>query len=526
MKLISEDQLLDANFRKVVIKEILGPENITRKKEHLRRYEIYKDQTKRYVMESLEKEGLKPGTIEMMRNRAANISICRKIVNKLARTYSGGVSRETSMDVVDQQVAEMASLLCFDEKMKKGDRYRELHKNMMFQVVPEYTEEGSYKLALRTLLPWHYDVIEDSVDREIARCVILSDFSCHSSLAYAAQGEEKRHSGRVITNSDGVDQIIADNPADAKTGVFVWWSKNYHFITDSDGELVSMQPNENLENPIHELPFANNAEDQDGQFWALGGDDLVDGSVLINKKITDMNFIAYHQGFGQWVFSGKNLEEKIAMGPNNAIVLNYDPSVDEPKPDVQVLSANPPLESWLRIIEQYVALLLTTNNLSTSNVSMKLEGANAASGIMLMIEQSESTDDISDKQKNYQDIEKKLWHVIALWQNLYLATNELEMDFAEVGRLPDDLDVKVRFNDIKPVITESEKLNTYKLRKELGLDSQLDLIMKDNPHFTLEDAQKKLMEITQEKLNNVSIFQQNSQQDVNQNDNQGQQNIL
>ena len=44
-RLITEDQILDPEFRAKVIKEITATENVTRKKEHLKRYEVYKDQT-------------------------------------------------------------------------------------------------------------------------------------------------------------------------------------------------------------------------------------------------------------------------------------------------------------------------------------------------------------------------------------------------------------------------------------------------------------------------------------------------
>jgi hypothetical protein len=515
MKLFKEADVLDLGFRRKVIEEIKSPENSHRKYESLKRYEIYKDRVKRYVVDALIKEGLKPETVEQMANRCSNISICRKVVNKLARTYSGGVSRETSsnMESTQTQIDELSRLLCFDEKMRKGDRYRELQKNMMFQIVPEGTldpsiEAQKYKLSMRCLLPWHYDVIEDCRDREIARCVILSDFVegrvVESSASESEAGYHRSKPYLVDANKN--DEIIADNPRDAGGGkkrVYVWWTENYHFTTDEKGEILSNPKNPANENPIKRLPFVNNADDQDGQFWAIGGDDLIDGSVLVNKIITDMFFIAWVQGWGQWVVTGRKLTDRIVIGPNNAIVLDYDPESGDPKPEVNVVSANPPLESWMRSIEQYMALLLTTNNLSPANVSMKLDANTFPSGIAILVEMSEATDDISDKQKSYKDIERQLWEIIKLWHNMLLESGELADEFAEIDALPEDLKVSVKFNEIKPVISESEKLDVLKKRKDLGLNSALELLKLDNPDLTDDEAIKKLLEIKKEKLENM-----------------------
>lgn len=509
MKLTREQDVLELGFRRKVIEEILGTENVNRKNESLKRYDLYKDEVKKYVMESLKREGLKDETVHQMGNRCSNISICRKIVNKLARTYSGGVNRDTGNEATNIQLDSLTELLCFDEKMRKGDRYRELQKNMLFQIVPEGTldpktsEKMLYKLSMRTLLPWHYDVIEDYRDRELPRCVILSDFkNANTTGYYATENEAGFHYAKpTLVSSNGKDDIIADNPRDSKEErVFVWWTENYHFSTDKDGNLISNPDNPENENPIHILPFVNNADDQDGQFWAVGGDDLIDGSVLVNKTITDMFFIAWMQGYGQWVVTGRNIKDKIVIGPNNAIVLDYDPDSGDPKPEVNVISTNPPLADWMSIIEQYVAMLLTTNNLSPGSVAMKLDASNFMSGIAMMIEMSEATDDVSDKQKSYKDIERSIWEIVKEWQNLLLGSGELVEEFAKIGALPEDFSPTVKFNDLKPVVSETEKLNTIKIRKEIGLNTDAELLMLDNPDLKEEDAEKKIVKIKANKV--------------------------
>ena len=499
MKMMSDDDVLNLEFRKNVLAEIKGTENVRRKNEHLRRYEVYKDQTVKWVLESLKSDGLEPETIAMMTNRASNVSICKKIVNKLARTYSGGVQRSVGDDADARAAVDaMARYLQFDDKMKKNDRYRELQRNSVAQFLQERSggdaETPLYRVGMRILGPWQYDVIEDCFNRETARCYILSDFI-----------EQNNSTPNAGTNLK--DDVIADAPTDAGMGkrrTFIWWTAKYHFTTWDDGtfceEMTEFDGDSLPLNPIGILPFVNNAEEQDGQFWAQGGEDIADGSILVNKIITDMFFIQMLQGFGLLVITGKNLKDKYKVGPNQAILLEQEE--DGPTPTATFASSNPPLEMWMRAVEQYLALLLTTNNLSVAHVAGKLDVVNFPSGIAAIVEMSEVTMETEDKFSQYAQQEREAFKIIQAWQEYLLATDEADPEFRALPELPADIGMTLttRFTSIKPVMTESEKLQNLKTRKELGINEEVDLIMMDNPDMTREDAEKKLLAIKKVKL--------------------------
>lgn len=513
MKLMNEDDVLLLEFRKAVIAEIIGAENVARKNEHLRRYEVYKDKTVKWVIDSLKAEGLKPETICQMANRATNISICRKIVNKLARTYSGGVQRSAETDEATKAVDEMVRFLNFNHKMRKSDRYRELHKNCILQFVQEQSggtvEAPLYRVGMRVLGPWQYDIIEDCYDREIPRCFIISDFLEQNVGANAASEDAagRHQSTKSLGYTNNKDDVIADAPSDAGMGhkrLFVWWTQNFHFTTYQDGTFCKQLTPEDGANPIGLLPFVNNAEDQDGQFWAQGGDDIVDGSILVNKVMTDMNFVAYLQGYGQPVITGKNLKDRYSLGPNNALIFDYD--TEDPEPKVTFASANPPLDAWMRMVEQYVALLLTTNSLSPSSVSGKLDVNNMASGIAKLIDSSEATNDITDKEEDYTKYEREAFAIIQRWQELLLATDECDDEFKELTPLPEDIGdtLNLKFHQTQQIMTETDKLANLKARKELGINTELDLIKMDNPDMTEEEAMQKLADIKAERLQSMT----------------------
>lgn len=506
MKMITEEQVLDKKFRVKVIKEISSSANKGRKKEALKRHEVYKDQTVKYVLEKLKAEGLRDQTLMIMQNRASNISICRKVIEKLSRCYNNGVTRDTGSEATNIVVSELVNLLDLDEKMKKCDRYLNLFKNIFPMIIPELTFQNGdmkkFRLKMKTLMPWQYDVIEDAKDSECAAAIILSDFVDTSLLNVPInQGstDQIAMESKVISG----ETIIADSASAIRENTvetYIWWTGKYHFTTDNKGNIIKSISPENLLNPIQMLPGASIAEDQDGNFWAQGGQDLVDGSILVNTLITDMFAIAFMQGWGQFVITGKHVPEQLETGPHNAVVLRYDPAKDDPEPKVYTVSADPPLDSWMGSIEQYVALLLSTNNLSPSSVSVKLDTSNFPSGIAMLVEKSEATGSVEAKQKKFVRGELTLFEAIKRWQNVLHGSNSLDDEFNKLGPIPDDFRPIPKFHDTKEVITEGEKLDNLKKRKELGLNTEAELIMMDNPGMTEEQAKEKLLKIKKEKV--------------------------
>lgn len=503
-----EKQILDKDFRAQVIKEIvLGQENIARKNAMLRRHEIYRDKNSKWVMNAIEKEGFKAVTVEQMRNRASNISIARKIVNKLARTYVGGVDREAADETSQVSIDLLADELDFDTKMKKSDRYRQLFKNTMVFPVPVLSarEPGKYKIIMRVLAPWEYDVIEDPNDRTQARVVVLTQF-LERGLEQVTDALVGAGGRRVFKNvsssSDGRDQIIADSAADEGKGAdgsgrhrqFIFWSDSYHLTCYKDGTIVPGTGEPDNSNPIGMLPPTNVASDQDGHFWAEGGDDVVEGSILINKKMTDINFISFVQGWGQMVVAAKNIPKQLVGGPDNAFLFEIQDG--DPDPKVYFASSNPPILDWLETVDRFLRMLLTTNDLSSSDISGKLDANNAQSGIAMIIESADVISSAKDNQKLFQDKEPEIWEVVRRWHELYSSRNAL-VKAQQVIPAFKDSNVKLKFVEVKPPVSEKEKLENMKLRKDLGIATLVDLIKLDNPDLSEEQAEAKAKEIAE-----------------------------
>ena len=509
----AEAEILDIGARVRIIERINSQENKNRKDESYKRYLGYKDKTYLYVLKKMLLM-FKLDTVIEMSYAIANISFVRKIIDKLARVYSSGVTREvySEEDEIDedltQQIQELAKLKCMDPKMQNTNRANKRDKNTLFYVKPQpVLEDGQdkYDVDLCPLFPFLYDVVERPQQREKPMVVILSHYCPPDlSLGPPIQNEEQaaRHNRQASSfqaPSTSKEAIPDDFDKFKKESErYIWWSDSYHFTTDGNGEMV--QTGGDGVNPIQVLPFVNFAEDQDGTFWATGGDDLIDGAILLNSMISHSNHIGIVQGYGQLYMTGKNLPKNVKVGPNSVIRLEYDAAAEESAPQIGFLNANPPLADLKAQIEMFCALLLTTNNLSVSGVATQLGGAaTPAAGISLIIDKAESMEDVSDQAQIFKDNEPLIWRLMAKWMNYYKGKQLLVSNLVEFD-LPEDIEVQLKFGDPKPIMTEKEKLDNLKLRDELGLNTKEELMMMDDPSLTKEQASKKLLELTKQKM--------------------------
>lgn len=509
MRIKNETEILDQKVRKQIIDEINGPENKTRKDDAYRRQMIYRDRTQEFVVEQLIKQ-FRPETVSQMQYSIANVSILKKIINKMSRVYKYGVSRQVSENQdATAMVSAIEKALEVNKSMRKSERYLKLHKNCAIYVVPcPYEVDGKeyWRLKIDVLPPYLYDVVEEFNDRSKAKIYVLSNYKQEKSLYSqidAAVANRPVGTSQMVPRNDGKDQIIADSNEDiAPKDEYVFWSRNYHFTCNEHGEIVSstrVDDKQTLENPAHVLPLVTLSGDQDNGFWADGGADLVQGAVLVNSMITHLNNIAVVQGYGQMYMIGENLPKSVPIGPNVAVQLQYKKD-EEAEPKIGFMNASPDLQGTFSVIASYVALLLTTNNMSTSHVSTSLDGSNSfPSGFAMMIDKSELMEDVEDDKDQFQKAEIKLWTIIKRWLDIY--REALEEPLSAMA-LPDGFEqnLTVKMNDPQAILTEKEKLENMQLRVVMGLDSRIDMIMRDNPGMDREMAEAKLREILEDQI--------------------------
>lgn len=506
MKIKNDSEILNQDLRVQFIQEINSPANITRKKFMKRRYDVFKDDTKKYVLEYFEDESSAGEDIlPEIKNRASNISFCRKIIDKKCMVYKDGAKREVAGDDSEElqtAIDLLTNLLNINSVMKKANKYEELFKNSLVQVVP-YETNQAWKLKLSVIAPYLYDVIEDSNNPELAKVVVLSSYKVNSygeastsSNADGVRGDYSNQSGYADLN-DTIQSLSQDPNEQVE---YIWWSDNYHFTTNAKGELIPGKQEDNLANPIGELPFVDFSRDKDGNFWAVGGEDIVEGSILLNVLLTDLYFIAKFQGMGIGYMFGKGVPKNMKVGPSSFVTLEVEQG--DPTPSLGFASSNPPIDSHIRMIEGYLAYLLSTNNLEAGSIVGTLTAQSATSGVQEAIKRSENLDDVEDQQEVYRDNEPQIFKLVFKWMNLYFDRGLLADDFLMVGKIPDNTRVVTKFNKPQTYLSAKDRLDVIEKRLTLGLDSKIDAIMQDNPNLTKEEAEEKLERINQEVADN------------------------
>ena len=522
MKIKSELDLTNEATRMKIIEAIKLPENVARKDKFYKFYQCYKDNTREYVLRHILKQ-FDADTVEEMSYAITNLGFARKVVDKLARVYNYGVEREVYVneekdDELTEALSKLAKEIDANRLFKKTNRWLKRDKNCVQYLVPKEVnpdQEDSKKIIKPSVLPAYlYDVVEYESDREKAACYILSDYNPRRNQTYYTTGNPgiRPIVGDAQGNfpyTDGIDSVIADSPSDQDDfkGNFIFWSDKYHFTCNEKGQLIDKDGNLTQEiglNPIGVKPFINYAEDQDNSFWAEGGDDLIDGAISINSMITNIIHIAITQGYGQAVVSGRNVPRVLKLGPNKVILLEQN-NADDPVPNFKFETANPPLDQLKVLVEFYVALLLTTNNLSTSGVSSSLNaGGSFPSGVSMIIDKAESMEDIDDQRQIFVDNEPLFWEVYARWHAVLKSTKELTEDLDKIT-FPQAFSIMLKFGKPQAIVSENERLDAMKKKKDLGIVSKIDMLKMEYPDLSDEQLAKKIEEIFEEGVASMAI---------------------
>lgn len=527
----TEQDLLNVETRKKLIEQFDSEGNQRRKHDAFKAYECLKDKTSHYVLELLLRQ-FNQATVQEMQYAISNVSILRKVMDKLAKVYANGVKRtmpgskpgEDSPDT--DAIEKVAEHLKLNAAMAKANRYLRAMKNTKVYVHPIQCEDKN-DIEVEILPMFHYDVVPLAHNPKEPLAVVISDYVAKRPTLYALGDAGKRTNTRqMVRPEDESEKLMGDNDEMvAESAVppplvrsfsstdsaskskhednrrFVWWTPNFHFTTDVKGVILPPAPGteQDLSNPISELPFVNLCGEQDGQYWAEGGSDLVDAGVKINTMITHLRHVAITQGYGQLYMTGKNLPKSVQVGPNTCIQLPQE-DAGEPEPKMGFMNADAPLAEIQGIIEMDVALMLTTNNLSTSGVSTSLKGGtkDVASGISMLIDRSESNEDISDQQRVFIAKEPKVWSKIQLWHEVLNGNGSLSPEWLTLSLPEKPETVQLSFPASEPVMSEMDELAIIEKRQALGLNTRVELLMRDNPALTEEEAAERLALIDKE----------------------------
>ena len=162
---------LDKSARLAILGEINSEENHSRKREHQKRFDVYRERQDRYILERLYRE-FSVDTVAQMR-KIFSVNLTTRIIDEMASIYNMSPEREfssDSRDTLNENEKDQLEALYDDCKinvaLRKANRFYKLHDQCALMVVPDM--KG--KLKVKAIPPLHYDVIpmSDNVEKAFA----------------------------------------------------------------------------------------------------------------------------------------------------------------------------------------------------------------------------------------------------------------------------------------------------------------------------------------------------------------------
>jgi len=463
-------------------------DNLSRKREMQRRFDVYRDRQDRYIEENLRKE-FSADTIKEMR-KVLSINLSKKVIDQLASIYNKEPTRtfENATDSELEQIEKLYTTSKIDPVMRLANRYFKLFKQTAIMVVPQ-----NGKMVVRALGPHEYDVVPVDGDPEMSQAYVLNVFDLEQHRTYREPVEliDKRYRSQNETNEEFADDDDRlDLARDSQQ--FIWWSDTFFFVTDGKGKVVDA-PFEGI-NPINEQPFIDVAVEKDFQFFVRRGQNITQFALDFGLQLSDLANIQRLQGYAQGVVVSDKQPKNVKVGPNELIWLQKDLQ-SEFTPSFSFASPNPDLVGSLALLEAQVKFFLSSEGLETSTITGTGDSRQFSSGVDRLLAMFDRFEASSSDMDLFKIVEFQVFNLLRKWSNFMQDFSENGLiEELRGGQLSDKIELSVQFAEPMPLETERDKLDHVRERIELDLMSRKQALAKLDG-ISEEEAEKLLAEV-------------------------------
>lgn len=504
-----EEKLLDISYRKKLVNEIKGDENVQRKIASYKKQNMQEDNFYQYVKEYLESK-LDSQTVSEM-SIFSSINLQRRISKAEASLYKNRPER--IVNIANKPSEEMEAVyadMAVDVKMRMANEAYKYESQIAVQVYPE-----AGKLKTRVLLPHHYDVVPNEINPEMPEIYIISNFD-NTSRDRIRRHNDRNGYSQGDKYRDSVNQEIADYDDQelAKERYFVW-SKSFNFVMNGHGQILDKdtqsiiktefaENDPDLMSPLAEygcLPFIDVSAPKNFEFWVRGFDSLFDATILYNVILTSEFQTVEMQGHAQAYYKGdaNHMPENIRIGPDKLIFLPVDPNNQV---DSQFGFANPgsDLSGIKEFRESFLMAFLSSRGVDTSVVSGQLQHDTATSGVERLLKMVEKFEASQEDLALFTSVEEQLLYIICCYIKSFYGERvdgELVLNEKYQINLPQDLEqIELNLQFAKPemIKTEMELLDIAQKEIEMGLMSKVHVLM-ELKNMTKEEAIQHLKEV-------------------------------
>lgn len=496
----------DAGIRRKIIEEIKGEENISRKREMQKRFDVYWDRQDRYVEEKLRTE-FSDKTVNEMR-KILSINISKKVINTKASLYVDAPIRvfEDASDAEIEHLFNIYRTLKINTTNKRSNRYFKLQQQNEIMIIPDL--DGL--LTMRSIPMQQLDVIPDVNFPERAYAYILNvwDLDNRSSYEINGPGSTSQTESDYYDN-DRLNQTIADdNDRSALQERYVVWTPEWHFTMDGNGNPIT----EFKPNPISPmLPFVDVADEKDFQFYVRRGQNVTEFSIDFSLVISDLSNISRLQGYSQAVIVSEKLPQNLRIGPNHILHLKPNPKAPEMKPEFSFVSPSPDMAGSLSLLEAIINFFLSAEGEDTSTITAG-QSRQFTSGIdraLAMLDRFQASSEDIDV---YKDVEQKELDLIIAWNNVLQGTDLISKKI-KGPILNEGIVVSIKYSPPGVFKSTVDVETSVKNRLEMGMISQAEALS-ELREVSLEEAELILEMIRESELRSVKSLVMESEKDV------------
>lgn len=504
---MANPDLLNIATRLQIIDEINNDENTQRKKESLRRFEMFKKRQARYILNRLRTE-FSEKTVNEMR-KVLSINLVERIIKEQASIYNNTPER-TFSELSDKEMEALEAhyeASDVDIHLKKANQFYKLFDQCSLMVVPK-----NGKITLKAMAPHWFDVIPDEDDPEQPYAYILNILDKQQWVGFNSDVDDA-HSNRFGTGydrqlegrdgSDGINQSIGDGD-DYKSvdNKYIVWTKETHFVMNGKGKIIT----DEVDNPIGELPFIDIATDKDFEFFIRKGSSVVDFAIDFGVQLSDHSNILRLQGYSQAIIASEKVPDNAEVGPNKVMHLKLDPNAAV-QPSFQFASPSPDLSGSIATLEMQMKLFLSDNGKDPSTIVASGDGKTFSSGLDRLLSMISEFEANRSDMDLFQGVEQQLKKLIIAWNNVLQDANDpkVALDPRLVnGKINELCELDVEYKAPESIQTKTEKEDSIIKRKEKGLISDVEAIMEDRG-ISEEAALEALDKIEERKTVNVPI---------------------
>ncbi len=487
---MANPDLNDVVVRKKIIDEIKGNENVMRKMNEQRKFDIYRKRQAGYVLQRLMSEFDKK-TVDGMR-KVLSINPCKRIVDEQASLYVEEPERHfaDADEAQEEQLKELYDCGKINPQLRLANRYFKLHGQSCLYVLPK---DG--KIIARALTPKDYDVIPDDDDAEKAYAYIINVFDPSvagnsSAASQPVDWSDNRFSYNAQSTSDKKNESIADLDDKRKKERYVFWTDEDHFTTDGNGEIATDGNGQAMiaKNPIGKLPFVDIANEKDFQFFVQIGSDVAEFVIDLAIQLSDLANTTRLQNYSQACIASVQQPTNIAVGPNKVLWLQIDPNADQgTRPSFEFISPTPDIMGSLELLNVQLKMFLSSVGLNPGTVSGKNELEKFTSGIDHLLANLDKFRASKEDMDIFRDAETQLFELLVAWhETMFDVTDDSALeDDLKVTRLNDKITLDIAYSEPQAVMTQTETEESVIALRDAGLMTKLEAIKRI---YAVDDA--------------------------------------